>query len=108
MGTYRALEANEAGEDAEACGWFAALGRAIGAAFRPLLPAAVVAHDATDAAAASSRAVVGAEGREKLEEVVDVDRAVAVHILAVGADRAEGREHGEQVVYCTSHFCQSG
>ena len=61
MGTYRALEADEAGEDAEACGRLAALGRAVGAAFRPLLPAAVVAHDASGAAAATSRAVVGAK-----------------------------------------------
>merc|ERR1719163_1888869 len=50
---------------------------------------------AAAAAAAGGSAVVRAEGREKLEEVVDVDRAVAVHILAAGAVRAKGREHGE-------------
>ena len=107
MGTYRALEANEAGEDAEACGWFAALGRAVGAAFRPLLPAAVVAHDAGGAAAATSRAVVGAEGAQQLQEIVDIDRAVAVNVFPVGAVGAEGAQHTEQVVYCTALFCQA-
>ena len=49
-GAHGALEADEAGEDAEARRGLAALGRAVGAALRAHLPAAVVAESAVAAA----------------------------------------------------------
>jgi len=46
----------------------------------------------------AARGGVRAEGGEKCEEVVDVDAAVAVDVLAVGAGGAELAEQLQQVV----------